>query len=52
MKKKTLNILSDMLVGGAAGVIIDTLVGTSFVFTAVGLVAGIVLAICINKKKG
>ena len=50
MNKKVLNILSDILVGGAAGVIVDFLVGTSFVFTVAGIIAGVVLALIINNK--
>ena len=49
---KTLAFISDVLVGGVAGIIIDYFVGTSFVFTAIGLVAGLVLALIIKKKRG
>ena len=52
MKKETVIFLSDVLVGGAAGIIIDYFAGTSFIFTALGLAAGVVLAIILKKKKG
>lgn len=50
LNKKILNMLSDILIGGAAGVIVDYFVGTTFVFTVGGLIAGVVLALIINNK--
>ncbi len=52
MKIKTLSFISDILIGGVVGIVIDYLAGTSFIFTILGLVAGLVLALIINKKKG
>lgn len=51
MNKKRLNMLSDILIGGATGVIVDFWAGTTFVFTVGGLIVGVVLALIINNKK-
>lgn len=51
--KKILIFISDILACGCVGIIIDFFAKTSFIFTVVGLVVGIVLAIILNiKKKG
>lgn len=50
MKKDTLNFITDILIGGVIGIIIDTFVGSTFVFTALGLIIGLMLAIKLKRK--
>lgn len=52
MRKEIIIYISDVLVCGCIGVIIDTLVDTSFTFTAIGLVVGVALAVILKNKKG
>lgn len=43
--KSWVKYLSEVLCAGCAGIIIDTLLGLSFICTAIGLAAGIVVAL-------
>lgn len=51
MKKEFVSFISDILVCGCLGIIVDALAKTSFIFTVIGLFAGIILAIVIKNKK-
>lgn len=51
MKKEVLTFVSNILFGACLGVIIDVLAGTGIIFTAIGLVVGIVLAIILKNRK-
>lgn len=50
MKKSILNFITNVLVCGCIGIIVDFFAKTSFIFTVIGLVVGIVVAIILNNK--
>ena len=50
-KAGLLSFITDILVCGCLGIIIDYVAHTRFIFTIVGLVAGLVLAIVLKKLK-
>lgn len=50
MNKRTLEFITNILVGFCLGLIIDYFANTSFIFTALGTVAGVVLAFILKKR--
>ena len=50
-KAEILTFLSDVGFGTCLGIIIDQIAGTSFIFTAVGIVLGIGLALILKKYR-
>lgn len=53
MKKDVLSFVTDILVCGCVGICIDYFANTTFIFTLIGLVAGVGLAFILkNRRKG
>ena len=50
-KKSLISFVSNVLMGGVVGVIVDYFAKTGIIFTAVGLVIGLVVALIIKNKK-
>lgn len=51
MNKELVGLISDVLVCGCIGIIVDTLAKTTFIFTVIGLLVGIILAVVLKNKR-
>lgn len=50
MKKEILEFITNVIVGFCLGLVIDFIVKTSFIFTVLGTIAGLILALILRKK--
>ena len=50
MSRETKILVSNCMIGGAAGVAIDVVANTGFVFTIAGIIVGSALAVVLRRK--